>query len=119
MYEHMNEQGFSLLESMVTLCIIGILASIAYPVYENILHQQEQKKAIIQAHEIANQLHHYFIQHHTYQGANTLWPDNAAYTFRIRTQKSAFNIIATPKNRKLNRIELDEKNALTTKHDTQ
>ncbi|SRR3989339_110055 len=65
----MKRSAFTLLELLITLAIIAILISIAYPSYRHYLirsHYLEAKTAILKT---ANALENYFIENHTYEGA--------------------------------------------------
>ncbi len=56
-----TEHGFSLFELLIVLVIIGILASITYPIYHHVLlktHRTEAKIALI---HLANQMEIYYL----------------------------------------------------------
>lgn len=41
-----NDQGFSLIEILIALVIVGILASIAYPSYQQFIHKSRRADAL-------------------------------------------------------------------------
>lgn len=67
----MYEQGFSLFELLITLAIIGILATITYPIYMHALlktHRTEAKIALI---NLAQQMEIYYLANNrSYLDAN-------------------------------------------------
>lgn len=66
-----TEQGFSLFELLIVLVIIGILASITYPIYNHAMiktHRTEAKIALI---NLANQMEIYYLANNkSYADAN-------------------------------------------------
>lgn len=66
-----TEHGFSLFELLIVLVIIGILASITYPIYNHALlktHRSEAKIALI---NLANQMEIYYLANNkSYADAN-------------------------------------------------
>lgn len=62
--------GFSLLELIITLTIIGILSAIAYPAYTHHVVKTHRKQAQIILHNLGNRLERYYIENnHSYADA--------------------------------------------------
>ena len=63
------KNGFSLIELLTVLVIIGILTTIAYPGYRNYIiraHRSDGQTALI---DLANRMERYYSEHNTYQTA--------------------------------------------------
>ena len=97
-------RGFTLIEMMVTVAIIGILAAIAVPSYQS--HLKKGRRADAQAFmmDVANRQQQYLLDARTYATTtaqlNATPPTSATnfYGFAITTVASppAFTITATP-----------------------
>lgn len=59
--------GFSLIELLVVLSIITILIALAAPLYSSHLIKMRRSNAAVALADIASQLEHYYLLHHTYQ----------------------------------------------------
>ena len=64
-----TQAGFTLIEVMITVVIIGILASIAYPSYQESVMKSRRVDAQGALLGFANAMEHYFTVHNTYVGA--------------------------------------------------
>ena len=62
-------QGFSLLELLITVTIISILASLAYPSYLDYLTRIRRNDGQTALLELANQMEQYFSTNNTYRTA--------------------------------------------------
>ena len=98
-------KGFSLVELMVTVAIIGVVAAIAYPSYQGYIQDTYAAQASSDLRGCAMALERYYSEGFTYVGAdtNTICNTNsptegtAQYTISYETLTStAFMIRATP-----------------------
>lgn len=101
-------KGFTLVELMIAVAIIGILAAIAYPSYSNYL--MKGRRASAQAHlaDIAQRQEQYLLDARAYAGSlgalNMTTPDDVStyYTITLVADNTAgappsFTVTATPK----------------------
>lgn len=61
--------GFSLMELLITITIIGILAAIAYPAYTDYLNRTRRSDARVALMNLATYLEHYYTENNSYTGA--------------------------------------------------
>lgn len=62
-------QGFSLIELLIAITIIGILLSIVYPNYTHYLARVRRTEACLVLHKLAASLEDYYQVNNSYQGA--------------------------------------------------
>ena len=67
----MKSKGYSLIELMVVVAIIGIIAAIAYPSYQGYIRDTYQAQAVADLKVCALALDRYYSNGFTYQGADT------------------------------------------------
>lgn len=98
-----NEKGFSLIEVMIVVVIVGILASIAYPSYIRHVQQSKQAEAQGQVMELASAMEMHRAKNFSYQGASiaSLAPDlnsNTNYNsvLNIGADNQSFRITSSP-----------------------
>lgn len=72
-----NQNAFTLIELMVTVAIVGILASIAYPTYQDSVMKSRRADAQGALLVYANTMERYFTVNNTYVGA----PTNSGTTY--------------------------------------
>lgn len=65
--ESMKEnKGFTLIELMITVVIIGILASVAYPSYTQYVIKSARSEGVAAVMRVANLQEQYYLDHRTY-----------------------------------------------------
>lgn len=62
----MKNQGFTLIELMIAVAIIGILAAIAYPAYQEYVKKTKRVEAQAELVDIASKLQRYKVANFTY-----------------------------------------------------
>lgn len=73
-----NQNGFTLIELMVTVAIVGTLAAIAYPSYTSYLIKANRSAAQAQMLDIANRQQQFLLANRAYASTNTL--NSSGYT---------------------------------------
>ena len=101
----MRQNGFSLIELMIAVAIIGILAAIAYPNYLNHITKTRRTDGQTALFDLASRLERFYSENHTYAGATVagLMGRNQSqenwYTLSITVQTaSGFTLQARPNN---------------------
>jgi len=102
------KKGFSLVELLVVLVIVGILASIAYPSYRDYITRARRSDGQASLLDLANRMERYYSEQNTYQTA-TIGTGNATdiiasnqtpegwYTLSITAANgSSYTLQATP-----------------------
>src|SRR5438105_1374206 len=100
----MKARGFTLLEVLITVVIVGVLALIAYPSYQNQIQKSrraEGKSAVLAA---AVQLERYFTERNTYAtatlGASGVYPSQSEHGYYGLTlgglSASGYTLTAAP-----------------------
>lgn len=99
----MKQSGFSLIELIIALAIIGILVVIAYPSYKTHLEQARRSDGQTALLDLANRLDHYFSENNHYTGATlaelgvSTRSTEGYYTLAITSlEDNAFRVEAIP-----------------------
>lgn len=62
-------QGFSLMELMIAVVIVGVLAAIAYPAYTDYMNRTRRSDGKAALLNVANYMEHYYTENNGYTGA--------------------------------------------------
>lgn len=99
----MNKRGFSLIELMIVVLIIGIIVTFAIPSYKHVLEKSRRAEAQSALMELAAKMERYYTENHSYVGAtlsdlnmpaNT---ENGFYTLSLSNlAASTYTLTATP-----------------------
>lgn len=94
-------RGFTLIELMVTVAIVAILASIAYPSYQDSVRRSHRTETAGKVLELAQRLERIRAQTYSYAGGNNLSEVRQRYTISSVVANSpangeTFTITATP-----------------------
>jgi len=103
-----QNKGFTLIELMIVIAIIGILAAVGYPAYTSSVKKGNRADAIDSLLSLAGRMEEYYINNDSYAGATI----NAAGTGTVGSNKTsddlytlsitsatafAYSLTATPK----------------------
>lgn len=70
-----NCKGYSLIQLIFVIAIIGILTSIAYPSYQKYLRDSEIRQALAALVESAQFMERFYQQNGSFKKTSTAWPD--------------------------------------------
>lgn len=95
-----NNDGFNLIEILITLAIIGTLSTFALPIYNNYVLETNRLEATAGLFELALALEEYYILHLSYQFAtlqNLQFKNHSQhYQFKIQATDQNYLLIAEP-----------------------
>ncbi|WP_076542951.1 type IV pilin protein [Shewanella sp. UCD-KL21] len=101
-----KQQGFTLIEVMITVVIVGILASIAYPSYTSFITKSGRSEGVAAVMRVANLQEQFYFDNRAYAtdmtklglGANPFISESGYYSV-ASTGTDNFTITATAKGR--------------------
>jgi len=94
-------RGFSLIELMITVSIVAILATIAYPSYASFIRKAKRTEAQVALMDWANRQINWRADHPNYN--STIRPtDTENYAYTMVSTASSFTLTATALNDQLN-----------------
>ena len=100
----MKSAGFTLLELMITVAIIGILAAITIPSYSKYVQKTKRSDAKVELMKIAQMQESYFVQNMSYAqnlttlgfAADTINSENDNYSVRVSALPANCNTAGNP-----------------------
>lgn len=97
-----KSKGFTLIELMITVAIVGILAAVALPAYTNYIRQANRSDAKAILLENAQYLERYYTEHNSYEDATipvTVSPKGGTTLYDITLEDpgtTSYTLTATP-----------------------
>jgi prepilin-type N-terminal cleavage/methylation domain-containing protein len=89
MRRHTRDNGFTLIEVMITVAIIGILASIAIPMFTIYQVRSRRTEAMTNLSAIGRALDSYYAEYSAYIGTTTTFPGGHAGFTKVRWTAAA------------------------------
>lgn len=69
-YPQRPQRGFTLIELMITVAIVGILTAIAYPAYSKYVQRGNRAEGIVMLNEAVARMERYYAQNNNYAPAD-------------------------------------------------
>ena len=96
----MHNKGFTLVEMMIVIAVIGVLAAIAYPSYQKSIIKTKRTEMMTEMQNIANKIESRKLAEGNYNNigiASQNFPaNNPNYTYSVAPATSKWVITATP-----------------------
>ncbi|BBN80946.1 type IV minor pilin protein PilE [Pseudoalteromonas sp. A25] len=94
-------KGFTLLEALIVLVILGIVASVAYPSYRNFLVKAARSEAMVVLLDAANKQEQYYVDNRSYTDklSDIGVPEkteNGYYSLSVTVDEATFEVVAKP-----------------------
>ena len=89
--------GFTLIELMIVVLIIGILGAFVYPQYSDYVKRAYRAQIIVQLSEQAQSLERFYARNAVYNGGQNLSSGNQYYDITSDLADHTFLLMATPK----------------------
>lgn len=96
-----RNSGFTLIEVMIVIAIIGLLAAIGYPAYTNSIKKGNRADGIDSLVSLAGRMEEYYLNNDTYVGATVgnASSSDGLYTLSITAADAfTYTLTATPVN---------------------
>lgn len=95
--------GFTLIELMITVLIIGIIAAVAFPNYMNHVRDSRRAEAKVALQDTAQQLEECFTKYGSYDDSECTVPssfntEGEFYEVTVTTSASSFSLTAKPQD---------------------
>lgn len=96
-----KSKGFTIIELMIVVAIVGILMSIAYPSYVDYLYKGSRAEAMSSLLDIANRQEQFFADNHKYSSSFaelgvTSISESGVFTLVLVSDGETFSATATP-----------------------
>lgn len=108
----MNNKGFTLLELMIVVAVIGILAAIAWPQYQQYVLKTNRTDGTSELLEIAQELERCYTRFNAYNDANcdidnadVIDSDDKKYQVTVASAATTFTLTAAPQGLQTNDTE--------------
>ena len=113
-----KSKGFSLIELLITVAIVGILAGIAYPSYTEFVAQSNRSEAQRELLRLANLMEQYYLDHRAYttdlkklgNTDTTLTTDSGNYKIVATGNAETYTLTATAQT---HQATIDDSTCLT------
>jgi len=98
-----NQKGFTLIEVLITVAIVGILGAVAYPSYSEYVTKSNRAEPQRELLELTNLMEQHFIDHRTYtdeltelgKSGDTYVTESGSYTISATTADSGTTFTIT------------------------